>query len=108
MIVNSDDPWGSKLLDGSGRRAVSFAIERAGDISVTSFELSTDGIRAEVLTGNGSFSVSSSLIGKFNLYNILAAAAAALALGIPEAAIQRGIESLGRVPGRLEKVSGTG
>jgi UDP-N-acetylmuramoyl-L-alanyl-D-glutamate--2,6-diaminopimelate ligase len=108
MIVNSDDPWGSKLLDGSGRRAVSFAIERAGDISVTSFELSTGGIRAEVLTGDGSFPVSSSLIGKFNLYNILAAVAAALALGIPEEAIRRGIETLGTVPGRLEKVSGTG
>jgi len=108
MIVNRDDPWGAKLLDGSSRQAVSFAIDRAADIAVDSFDLSTGGLRAAVQTRAGRFSVSSPLIGKFNLYNILAAVAAAVALDIPEAVIRRGIESLGSVPGRLEKVSGAG
>ena len=46
-------------------------------------------------------------MGRFNLYNILAASAAAHALGIPGPAIGEGIASLACVPGRLEKVSRT-
>jgi UDP-N-acetylmuramoyl-L-alanyl-D-glutamate--2,6-diaminopimelate ligase len=44
------------------------------------------------------------LAGRFNVENALAAAAAARALGIGEAAIKQGIESVDRVPGRFEEV----
>ena len=47
-------------------------------------------------------------MGRFNLYNILAAAAAAEALGIPGRSIRDGIAALIHVPGRLEKVSTAG
>jgi len=49
-------------------------------------------------------SVSSGLIGKFNLYNILAALGAASILHIPQAVMKSGIENLSCVPGRLESV----
>jgi UDP-N-acetylmuramoyl-L-alanyl-D-glutamate--2,6-diaminopimelate ligase len=48
--------------------------------------------------------VSSPLLGKPNLYNILASTAAALALNIPESAIKEGIQTLTGVPGRFEKI----
>jgi len=44
------------------------------------------------------------LIGKVNVYNILAAAAAANARECSDAAITRGVEDLDRVPGRFEPV----
>ncbi len=44
------------------------------------------------------------LIGQFNVYNILAATAAALALGIPDAAIQAGVLAMRGVPGRMERI----
>jgi UDP-N-acetylmuramoyl-L-alanyl-D-glutamate--2,6-diaminopimelate ligase len=44
------------------------------------------------------------MLGRFNLYNILAAAGAGVALGLPLAAIRRGIETHRKVPGRLERV----
>jgi UDP-N-acetylmuramoyl-L-alanyl-D-glutamate--2,6-diaminopimelate ligase len=48
--------------------------------------------------------VESPLIGKINVYNILAACGAGLSYGIPEADIARGIASLRAVPGRFERV----
>jgi UDP-N-acetylmuramyl-tripeptide synthetase len=70
--------------------------------------LSTEGIRADINTGKRSFTISSPLIGKFNLYNILAAVAASASLNIPEEFIQTGIQNLKNVTGRLEKVSEAG
>ena len=58
--------------------------------------------------GDRSFTISSPLIGKFNLYNILAAVAASVSINIPEGFIQTGIQNLKNVPGRLEKVSNIG
>src|SRR5258708_16016554 len=48
--------------------------------------------------------VSSQLIGKVNVYNILAASAAAYARGCPSEAIAAGIQNCTRVPGRFERV----
>ena len=44
------------------------------------------------------------LVGNFNVSNILAAAGAALALGIDAAAIQAGVRALRGVPGRMERI----
>ena len=46
----------------------------------------------------------SPLIGRVNVYNILAAAGAGYARGCSAAAIAAGIDSLARVPGRFERV----
>ncbi|HRH26385.1 MAG TPA: UDP-N-acetylmuramyl-tripeptide synthetase [Candidatus Paceibacterota bacterium] len=48
--------------------------------------------------------VTSQLLGAFNIMNCLAAAACAESLGIPDAAIREGIERMGRVAGRAEKI----
>jgi UDP-N-acetylmuramoyl-L-alanyl-D-glutamate--2,6-diaminopimelate ligase len=45
-----------------------------------------------------------SLVGAFNVSNILAATAAGLALGIESAAIQAGVRETGGIPGRMERI----
>lgn len=105
MIINGDDPWGRRLLEETGKNALTFGVENGCDISVDNFSTNLNGIRCNIKTHHGSFAVSSSLMGIFNLYNILSAVAAAISLRIPEDCIQAGIENLKNVPGRLEKVS---
>jgi len=106
MIVNRDDPWGRKLLSEVPLPAWSFGIETPGDIRGENFTLSPQKTEAVVCRhGEDFFRVSSSLIGRHNLYNILAAAAGALALGIPEKDIIAGIGNLHNVPGRLERIN---
>jgi UDP-N-acetylmuramoyl-L-alanyl-D-glutamate--2,6-diaminopimelate ligase len=62
------------------------------------------GLRFEVQHRREKFGVHSPLIGKINVYNILAACGAALSYGIAADAIARGIEELRAVPGRFERV----
>jgi len=105
MIVNGDDSWGKRLLGEVPLPAWSFGIETPGDIHAESFALTPQETEALVCRRGGAFRISSSLIGRHNLYNILAAAAGALALDIPERDVITGIANLHNVPGRLERVN---
>ena len=111
MIVNGDDPWGRRILDdvgGDPGARLTYGLESPCDVSAAPYHLSLDGIEATILMGGKRLQVSSRLLGKFNLVNILAAAAAAFALDIPGRSIRDGIAALIHVPGRLEKVSTAG
>jgi UDP-N-acetylmuramoyl-L-alanyl-D-glutamate--2,6-diaminopimelate ligase len=108
MIINTDDPWGQRILREVGGERLTYGIESPCDITASSFHLSLEGIEATLLLGGDRLSVSSRLMGRFNLSNILAAAAGAFALGIPIGPIREGIAALIHVPGRLEKVSAAG
>jgi UDP-N-acetylmuramoyl-L-alanyl-D-glutamate--2,6-diaminopimelate ligase len=108
MIVNSDDPWGRRILAETAGRRLTYGLSTPADITARSVRLSLAGIEATLLLGEERLEIASSLLGRFNLANILAAAAAARALGLPAAVIRKGIASLRHVPGRLERVSGAG
>ncbi len=107
-ILNIDDAWGERLRRETSGSVFTCSLEREADFTAVDAALSVQGIRAVLKTPGGPFPVQSPLIGRFNLYNILAAAAAAQALGIPVGPIQVGIERLANIPGRMEKVSRPG
>ena len=65
------------------------------------------GIDATIRVGDRNLEIHSSLVGSFNVQNILAAIATAHALGVADQAIIDGIASLHGVPGRLERVADT-
>lgn len=106
VVINTDDPWGQRLL----KEAVTsiplrtYGLECVSGTTVSQYALSLEGIRADVTIGKKSVAISSCLIGKFNLSNILAAIAASHSLNIPAECIQAGIENVKYVPGRLEKI----
>lgn len=104
MIINADDRWGQRILKEVNLPAVTYGMESESLIRTVSYELALSGIKARVGLGEETFSIESSLIGKFNLYNILAAAGAAYVLKISPSTIRKGVENLFCVPGRLEKV----
>ena len=108
MIVNADDPWGRRILREVEGSRLSYGIETPGDLAADSFRLSLEGIEATLRLEGERFSVTSPLAGRYNLSNILAAVAGAAAIGTPIGRIQEGVAALGRVPGRLERVSEKG
>jgi len=108
MIVNIDDPWGQRLLKEVAMASLTFGMENECDVTVEEFNLSLEGIKATIRTDEAVFTVSSPLLGRFNLYNILAATAGAVSLHIPERCIRSGIESFKNVPGRLEAIGKSG
>jgi UDP-N-acetylmuramoyl-L-alanyl-D-glutamate--2,6-diaminopimelate ligase len=106
--INVDDPWGRRLAaDVPG--AVTFGVEGQPEgpppkVRPTDLAVDADGIRFVVLHEHGEVAVVSSLVGTHNVYNLLGAVAAGLALGLKSDAIGRGLAAASPVPGRLERV----
>jgi len=108
MIINGDDPWGQRIVRETAGKCTTYGLDPTNDVTARTYDLSLDGISAEIASKNKAFAVSAGLMGKFNLYNMLAAVSASLELGVSVDAIQKGLASLPQVPGRLEKVSEPG
>jgi UDP-N-acetylmuramoyl-L-alanyl-D-glutamate--2,6-diaminopimelate ligase len=103
-LVNLDDPRGAAMAEATAR-PVTYAINQSADIAPGPFESSQDGLKFEVRTPRGTLHIRSALVGRPNVYNILAAVGTATALGLPFDAIERGVASLASVPGRFEMIS---
>ena len=103
-VVNVDDPRGARLAATVGR-PVTYAVERTADCMPTRLDLRSDGTRIDVRTPGGSLQIESPLIGRTAAYNVLAAAATAVALDLPRAGIEAGVRALAVVPGRMQTVS---
>ena len=104
-LINLDDPRGALLVEGCSR-PITYAINRSADITPGPLSFALDGLAFDVRTPRGTLGVRSSLVGRPNVYNILAAVSAATALGLSFDAIERGVGDLGGVPGRFQVVSG--
>jgi UDP-N-acetylmuramoyl-L-alanyl-D-glutamate--2,6-diaminopimelate ligase len=103
-VVNMDDPYGAEIARRSACPVVTFGIQGECDVRPLTVSSSVNGISATLTTPLGEFQFASRLLGRFNLSNILAAAAAGVALNLPLPAIRRGIENHSTVPGRMERV----
>jgi UDP-N-acetylmuramoyl-L-alanyl-D-glutamate--2,6-diaminopimelate ligase len=105
-LINVDDPRGSVLAE-SAPRPVTYAINRAADITPGPLSFSLDGLTFDVRTPRGTLQVRSQLVGRPNVYNILAAVSTGTALGLSFDVIERGVRALDGVPGRFQVVSNT-
>ncbi len=102
---NIDDPYGRRLWQEHPGRKISFGLSEGSMVTASYYSFDETGISAVIEFGNERISIESPLIGRYNLYNILAAAAAAHAVGLPGERVKSGIESLRKVPGRMERVA---
>jgi UDP-N-acetylmuramoyl-L-alanyl-D-glutamate--2,6-diaminopimelate ligase len=103
-VINMDDPYGEVIARRCACPIVTFGIQGQCDVRPTNVTSSVNGIRATLITPAGEFEFASRLLGRFNLSNILASAAAGFALDLPLQAIKYGIENHTTVPGRMERV----
>ena len=105
-VVNTDDQYGRELLKFAGEKSsavFSYGLA-AGDFHAESLQFTARGTRFQMITPAGALAVWSPLIGKVNVYNVLAAGAATYARNCSADAITQGIANLARVPGRFERV----
>lgn len=109
-VINADDAWGARLLEMAGNpqasqvRRLTYGLGADAEVRARQFSQGIDGLNATLSTPEGKIEIHSPLLGRANLYNILAATATALGLGIAPEPIQKGIAALGTVPGRFEPV----
>jgi UDP-N-acetylmuramoyl-L-alanyl-D-glutamate--2,6-diaminopimelate ligase len=101
-VLNNDDSMVASLKRRIKSDLITYGLNHRSDVMAHNIRFSVDSSIFTIKTFKGSFEVKTKLIGKHNVSNILASAAAAIALRIPLDIIKRGVESLGAVPGRLE------
>jgi UDP-N-acetylmuramoyl-L-alanyl-D-glutamate--2,6-diaminopimelate ligase len=109
-LVNLDDAYGAALFDGRG--AYCYPLLGFGEAAGAGFHVRTEsivnaigGVSYTVDTPGGAVDIALKTAGRFNVYNSLAALAAALSLGLPVEAVKRGLAAMSTVPGRFDTIS---
>jgi len=102
-IINVDDDYGKRLLcQGPIWR---YAIDEAADVRAVNIHYHLSGSRFEIAFPQGQVTINTRFIGKHNVYNILAAFTWGVSQEFDPVLVQKGIERLTHVPGRLEPVN---
>ena len=104
-VVNVDDAYGELLGKEIQEDVWSYSVgDQAASVWVKQAQLEPSGIAATLATPVGDLSINSLLLGRLNLYNLLASAATALAMGIPKETVEAGLNAVTSVDGRLQRV----
>ena len=103
-VLNRDDENARHLKMQARTKVLWYGLGPEADLRPRHISSGFQGLRFDVQFGKTRFAVESPLIGKINVYNILAACGAGLSYGIPPETIARGIAALPAVPGRFERI----
>ncbi len=104
-VINIDDQYGRALAASKppSEQVMSYGFD-TGVFHTQNIDLQPNSTQFDVVAGAVSIRVTSSLIGKINIYNLLAAVAATFARGCPLEGIVEAISRFKQVPGRFERV----
>lgn len=106
-VINLDDPFGRQLAEQPGARLYGYSLEdtRAA-VHCRNIRFDDEGVSAELVTPHGEGLLRSSLLGRFNLSNLLAVVAALLAMDHPLDDILRLLPTLQGPVGRMQRLGG--
>ncbi len=101
-VINIDDSRSVQVIERLDRKYMTYGFSGHADVRPLGYKLSRQGIEAEVQTPKGNIKIESSLIGRLNLTNILAAVTSAMIKGVPFDRIAAAIREFNAVRGRLD------
>lgn len=116
VVVNGDDPLGKKILQqhvAAQAVAYSFSLDGVDDktfsssvktIVASDIRCNAMGAQATLITPWGNALLTTTLVGRYNLSNVLAAITTACALGFDLTEVIQAAAKLRAAPGRLQKV----
>ena len=107
-IINFDDKAGPIMAEFCRVPVITYGFGELSSLRADQVELSTAGIRYTLTYGSERHEIALKLHGRFNVYNSLAAIAAALVEGIEIQVIRRALEKMEPVAGRFQQVSADG
>jgi UDP-N-acetylmuramoyl-L-alanyl-D-glutamate--2,6-diaminopimelate ligase len=105
-VLNADDPWGRQLSRRSDLTAdvLTYGLGHDTTVSAEELQVGSSGSTFRLRTPWGAAKVALRLMGRFNVYNAMAAAAACGALGTDLKTAAAALSSMPSVPGRLEEI----
>ena len=103
-ILNNDDQYCTKIIQNINCNYMTFGFKRNSDLYVEEFESDIEKTNVSIIYKNKKYKFRTNLIGKFNVYNILAAISTCIALKIDLDKIISSIKNVNQIPGRMEKI----
>ncbi|MCY3986463.1 MAG: UDP-N-acetylmuramoyl-L-alanyl-D-glutamate--2,6-diaminopimelate ligase [Candidatus Dadabacteria bacterium] len=104
-IINTDDPFSNRISIPRKSHKITFSAKKKDSVLFAeNFTIDSKGIKAKLATPWGKVELDSVLMGKHNLYNMMAATGTLLSLGSSPGTTGRALSELQSVPGRLEKI----
>lgn len=103
-ILNRDDPAFGYMREAGAAPVISYGLHPESEVRALDVEVSAAGIRFTAVTPAGAVDVSSPMTGRFNVHNLLAALAVAVARGIDLDAVAGAFAAMPGVPGRMRRV----
>lgn len=106
-VVNVDAEWASHLVRECHEKMITYGIEKKADLMAYDIALSPEGMRFSVQYQQKNVRFFSPLIGRFNVYNCLAAIGVGIAYGFPLDQLPAIFRTFKNARGRLERVGNT-
>jgi len=103
-ILNADDAATNAYIKATAAHILTYGIDQKADLNAQNIQMTAAGTSFEMESPLGRHKVSLRLVGKFSIYNVLAAIGAGIALGQDIDSIIASVESVQGVPGRFETV----
>lgn len=104
-IINIDDAYGKRLVEGLGKDTWSYSVNNSGaDLWMSDLNYEPNGVSGTMHTPMGDVAFRSPLVGQYNLENLLSAVGAVLHLGLDIEVVAGAIADFPGVPGRMERV----
>ncbi len=104
-LLNHDNSWTAFMKEGLQTPVWTFGLEEGADVRATDISFGAEGTSFRVFFQGNSTLFRSSLIGRFNVYNLLGAISLGLHLGVSLEELTGPIETFQTAPGRLERVN---
>lgn len=103
-VLNADDAASREYLQATAAKVVTYGIDQDADFRAAQIQMSASGTAFQLQSPFGIHQIQMKLMGKFSVYNVLAAIAAGAAAGIGIDSIISSIENVKGVSGRFEAV----
>jgi len=103
-VLNADDEASAYFAKQTAAEVIYYGLGEQADVRASNISITAQGTSFHVDTFRGSTDISIKMVGKFNVYNAMAAIAAALLEGVPLEDIKNSLESVPGVDGRVEVV----
>ncbi|ANS75116.1 UDP-N-acetylmuramoyl-L-alanyl-D-glutamate--2,6-diaminopimelate ligase [Paenibacillus yonginensis] len=103
-VLNADDEASAYFAKQTAAEVLTYGVEKKADVQAFQIKVTARGTEFHVQSFAGAADITLQMVGKFNVYNALAAITAALLEGIPLETIKASLETVKGVDGRVEAV----
>jgi UDP-N-acetylmuramoyl-L-alanyl-D-glutamate--2,6-diaminopimelate ligase len=105
-VLNADEEASEEFIKMTAAKILTYGIETSADVMAKEIKMTSKGTEFDLFTPVGTKKVTINMVGKFSVYNVLAAVSACLASSIDLDTIIQAIEAMEGVRGRFELVDG--